>query len=68
MPELFSDLDEIIGEILENVRISPDFKPKHGRVSDHPGWSMLVADNCKFSFKFEQAIDTPNNDDIQIEE
>ena len=49
VPELFSDLDETIREILEYVRISPDLKPKHGRVSDHPGWSMLVMDDCKFS-------------------
>ncbi len=68
VPELFSDLDEIIREILEYVRISPDLKPKHGRVSDHPGWSMLVMDDCKFSFIFEQAIDATNYDDIQIKE
>jgi hypothetical protein len=68
VPELFPDLNEIIREILEYVRVSPNLKPEHRRVSNHPGWSMLVVDNCKFSFKFEQAIDTPNNDDIQIEE
>ena len=68
VPELFSDLDEIIREILEYVRISPDLKPEHGRVPDHPGWSMLVMDDCKFSFIFEQAIDATNYDDIQIKE
>ena len=68
VPELFPDLDEIIREILEYVRIPPDLKPEHRRVSDHPGWSMLVMDYCKFSVKFEQAIDTPNYDDIQIKE
>ena len=68
VPELFSDLDEIIREILEYVRVSPDLKPENRRVADHPGWSMLVMNDRKFSFIFEQAIDIPNDDDIQIEE